>query len=116
MKFEYNENLDIEARIKLVMQEIKTRYKEVDDSSAYIAALLSSPVDDKPTNDEKFERYYHLLRNLSPNNFNYLDVFNDLYNVYDSGIYKPQYNECMVEIINYISGNRDSFPMISDFY
>ena len=68
MKFEYNEDLEKEERIKQVMYEIKDHYVDIDRYSSYMAALLSSPVDDKPTNSEKFERYYYLLRYLKPNN------------------------------------------------
>ena len=116
MRFEYNEDLEKEDRINLVMDEIKSHYEDVDIYSAYMAALLSSPVDDKPTNDEKFERYYHLLRCLNPKNYSYLHIFNDLYNVYEAGIKKTEYNDCVREIIKYITGERNSFPVISDFY
>ena len=81
MKFEYNEDLEKEERIKQVMYEIKDHYVDIDRYSSYMSALLSSPVDDKPTNSEKFERYYYLLRYLKPNNVCYLHVFNDLYDV-----------------------------------
>ena len=37
-------------------------------------------------------------------------------NVFEDGIEKPEYNECMFEIIRYISGERPTFPLISDFY
>ena len=116
MKFEYNEDLEKEERIKQVMYEIKDHYVDIDRYSSYMAALLSSPVDDKLTNSEKFERYYYLLRYLKPNNNCYLHVFNDLYDVFEDGIEKPEYNECMFEIIRYISGERPTFPLISDFY
>ena len=102
MKFEYNEDLEKEERIKQVMYEIKDHYVDIDRYSSYMSALLSSPVDDKPTNSEKFERYYYLLRYLKPNNVCYLHVFNDLYDVFEDGIEKPEYNECMFEIIKYI--------------
>ena len=116
MKLEYNEDLEKEVRIKQVMYEIKDHYVYIDRYSSYMAALLSSPVDDKPTNSEKFERYNYLLRYLKPNNNCYLHVFNDLYDVFEDGIEKPEYNECMFEIIRYISGERPTFPLISDFY
>ena len=58
----------------------------------------------------------YLLRYLKPNNNCYLHVFNDLYDVFEDGIEKPEYNECMFEIIRYISGERPTFPLISDFY
>lgn len=116
MKFEYNEDLEKDERIKQVMYEIKDHYVDIDRYSSYMSALLSSPVDDKPTNSEKFERYYYLLRYLKPNNNCYLHVFNDLYDVFEDGIEKPEYNECMFEIIRYISGERPTFPLISDFY
>lgn len=116
MKFEYNEDLEKEERIKQVMYEIRDHYVDVDRYSSYMAALLASPVDDKPTNAEKFERYYYLLKYLKPTNICYLHIFNDLYDVYEEGIEKPEYNECMCELIRYISGERSVFPDLADFY
>ena len=117
MMFEYNENLNKEERIQLVSNEIRKQYPLLDDENAiYMSAILSSPVDDKPTNDEKFERYYHLLHNIAPNNKEFLHIFNDLYNVYEDGIEKQQYNECTEEIIKFISGERFDFPHITEFY
>lgn len=116
MKFEYNENLDLMKRIELVALEIKKRYPNIDDFSLIMSSLLSPSVDDKPTNDEKFERYYYILKFLDPTNIEYLSVFNDLYDVYEDGIKKEQYNDCMMEIIKFIAKERDNFPDLAEFY
>ena len=116
MKFEYNENLDLMERVELVSLEIKKQYPNIDNFAAVMASLLASSVDDKPTNEEKFERYYYILKFLNPTNIEYLHVFNDLYDVYEDGIKKEQYNDCMTEIIKFIAKERDTFPDLADFY
>ena len=116
MRFEYNEDLEKKERIEQVMGEIKEHYEDVDSYATYMAALLASPIDDKPTNSEKFERYYYLLKYLKPTNYSYLHIFNDLYNVYEDGIEKAEYNDCMFEIVKYIAGERQTFPHITEFY
>lgn len=116
MKFEYNENLNLEEQTEMVALEIKKQYPYIEDLPVIMSSLLSSPVDDKPTNEEKFERYYYLLKYLNPQNIEYLHIFNDLYNVYEDGIKKDQYNECMLEIIKFISKERMTFPNLAEFY
>ena len=61
MSFEYNENLELMSRIKLVREEIKKQYPLIDNMAAVMSATLSPTVDDKPTNSERFERYYFIL-------------------------------------------------------
>ncbi len=116
MKFEYNENLDLKERIEIVALEIKQNYPLIENSAAIMSAILSSSIDDKPTNDEKFERYYFLLQNLNTTNVEYLHVFNDLCNVYEDGLENNIYKKCMIEIINFISGKRFNFPELAEFY
>ena len=116
MKFEYNANLSMVQRIKLVTDEIMKHYPLIDPSAAKMSAILSSSIDDKPTNSEKFERYYFLLMYLNPNNDEYIHVFNDMYNVYESGIEEEQYSNCMEEIIKYFSHTRETFPLLEEFY
>lgn len=116
MKFEYNENLDLKEKIEMVTLEIKKRYPLIEDSAAIMSAILSSSIDDKPTNDEKFERYYFLLQNLNTSNVEYLHVFNDLCNIYEEGLENNIYKKCMAEIINFISGGRSNFPELAEFY
>ena len=116
MRFEYNENLSQKDQAKMVAVEIKTQYPEIDSLAIFMASLLSPPVDDKPTNEEKFERYYYILKHLNPQNIEYLHVFNDLYKVYEDGIEKEEYNECMKEIVRFVAQERYTFPNLADFY
>ena len=116
MKFEYNENLDIMEQTELAALEIKRQYPGIEDIAVITSALLASPVDDKPTNDEKFERYYYILKHLDTNNIEYLHVFNDLYDVYEAGLEKQPYKDCMAEIVKFISKERLTFPNLADFY
>ena len=116
MRFQYNDNLNMIERIRLVSDEIKHNYPLIDENSAIMAATLSSPIDDKPTNSDKFERYYYMLMYLKPTSPEYSHVFNDLYDVYEDGIENRAYNDCMVEVINYVSHKRDNFPLLQDFY
>ena len=116
MRFEYNENLSQKEQSKIVAKEIKDQYPNIDSTAVFMASLLSPPVDDKPTNDEKFERYYYILKNLNPMNEEYLHVFNDLYNVYEDGIETEEYNECMAEIVRYVAKERYTFPDLAEFY
>lgn len=116
MKFEYNENLDAMDQVEMVAIEIKRQYPEIDDLPVFMSALLASPVDDKPTNEEKFERYYYILKYLDPRNIEFVHVVNDLYDVYEDGIEKKEYNECMSEIMKFVSGEINIFPELADFY
>lgn len=115
MKFEYNENLSLMEKTELVATEIKKQYPEIDDLPVVMSALLSSPVDDKPTNDEKFERYYYILKHLDTKNEEYLHVFNDLYNVYEDGLESKPYNECMEAIIKFVAKETTIFPDLADY-
>ncbi len=116
MKFEYNENLSLVQRIKLVSKEIIKNYPLIDPDAATMSAILSSSVDDKPTNSEKFERYYFILMYLDPTNDEYIHVFNDLYDVYEAGIEDGRYSDCVEEIIRYMAHDRDTFPLLDEFY
>lgn len=116
MKFEYNDNLDLKEQTEMVAVEIKKQYPHIEGLPIFMASLHASPVDDKPTNEEKFERYYYLLKYLNPQNIEYLHIFNDLYNVYEDGIEKKEYHDCMLEIIKYVSKERTTFPDLAEFY
>lgn len=116
MSFEYNDNLNMIERIKLVNDEIKQTYPLIDNTSSIMAATLSSPIDDKPTNSDKFERYYYMLMYLDKSNPEYFHIFNDMYDLYEDGIENLTFNNCMIEIIKYVSQKRDEFPLLQDFY
>lgn len=116
MTFQYNDNLSMIERIRFVSAEIKRNYPLIDDNSAIMAATLSPTIDDKPTNSDKFERYYYMLMYLEPTNPEYSHVFNDMYDIYEDGIDNNVYNDCMIEVIKYVSHKRDKFPLLQDFY
>ena len=61
-----------------------------------MAATLSSPIDDKLTNSDKFERYYYMLMYLKPTSPEYSHVFNDMYDIYEDGIDNSVYNDCIM--------------------
>lgn len=116
MKFNYNKDLEFKERLLKVLSEVKAQYPLINEKSAAIASMMSSPVDDKATNDDKFDRYYFLLKEVSPEDPEYNHIFNDLYNLYEAGFENSIYNNCMEEIINFIEGEREDFPLLSEFY
>ena len=116
MSFEYNIDLDLNQRIKQVSEEIINRYPLIEHNAAIMSATMSSSIDDKPTNTEKFERYYFLLMFLNKDNDEYIHVLNDMYDVYENGIEDDIYNRCFEEIINYTEHKRDTFPLLEEFY
>ena len=116
MTFEYNVNVDLIPRVKMVRDEIIKQYPLIEETAAVIAASLASSLDDKPTNADKFERCYFILMNLSPTNDEYIHVFNDMYDLYEDGIDNDVYNSCMKEIIKFISHERTTFPLLEEFY
>lgn len=65
---------------------------------------------------DRFERYYYMLMYLEPTNPEYSHVFNDMYDIYEDGIDNNVYNDCMIEVIKYVSHKRDNFPLLQDFY
>ena len=114
MNFEYNSHLEFEERVLLVSKEIKKAYPFISNSSIIEAAALSNPIDDHVTNDEKFHRLYLLLLVLDENKEDSTIVFNDIYNLYEDGLKEKKYNDIMEELVKYYSGNRSTFPLISE--
>ena len=116
MIFGYNANMSLIERVRQVSNEIKKNYPLIEEGAVAIASTLSPPVDDKPTNSDKFKRYYYLLRYLHPTNAEYSHVFNDMYDIYESGIEDETYKMCMLDIIKYVSHKRETFPLLKDYY
>ena len=116
MEFAYNEDLSLVQKIKIVTDEIVKHYPLIDVNAAKMSAILSTSIDDKPTNSDKFERYYFLMMYLDPMNHEYIHIFNDMVDVYESGIEDDKYRNCMEEIIKYFSNQRSTFPLLEEFY
>ena len=116
MRLEYNTNLSFEDRVLLVSKEILDEYPLIEKEKAIEAASLISPIDDKITNDDKFERYYFILKTIDRENEEFSHVFNDAFNVYEAGLEKEINNNIMNDIIEYASYNTNIFPEITDYY
>ena len=110
MRFEYNSNLTFDERVRLVVKEIKDEYPLIRDEDAYEAAALASPINtERLENNDKFDRYYFLLHTIRRNGEEFDHVFNDAFNLYQKGLNEKNSN-MMLEIINYVIGDRDTFP------
>lgn len=68
------------------------------------------PIDDKCTNDDKFDRYYFIMKTIGKNYEEFPHVFNDAYNLFKEGLIKDIYNNVMLEIINYATNGTEFFP------
>ena len=110
MKFEYNANLILEDRTQLVAREIIQRYPLISYNDAIFAAIHSIPLDDKITNDHKFDRYYFILRTIGKDNAEFLNVLADVFNLYCDGFINKCYNNVVEEIIGYALSDNVSFP------
>ena len=116
MKFEYNSDKNIEERIKLISNEIINEYPEIDIGSAKKIAVLDNPIDDKLTDDDRFYRYYMIMLVITKNHSSYMSVFNDALNVYKRGLKNDVLISAMNEIIKFNNGERQTFPILSEFY
>ena len=110
MIFEYNAHLTFDERIKMVANEITKTYPKISYEDAILAASNTMPIDDKLTNDDKFDRYYSILRTIGKKNSEFLNVLKDAYLVYEDGLEKDIYINVMPEIINYVISNDAVFP------
>ena len=114
MEFEYNSNLEFEERVELVSKEIKKKYSDISNKSIIEAASIANVIDDYVTNDDKFDRLYHILLVLDKNKEDSTVVFNDLYNIYEDGLKNNRNIDMMTELVKYYSGNRESFPYMNE--
>ena len=112
MKFSYNSNLSFYERITQVAEEIRKEYPLISFKDAAYAAADAIAVDDKVTNDEKFNRYYYIMKIIGRDHDEFSHVFNDAYKVYEDGLKDQLYIQAMENIIEYALGNRDEFPYI----
>lgn len=114
MKYDYNGNLEFEDRLLQVIGEIKSTYSYISNKSILESALLSGAINDYVTNDDKFDRLYHILLVLDKNKEDNTIVFNDLYNIYEDGLEDKKYINMMIELIKYYSGGREIFPYMNE--
>ena len=115
MKFDYNSHLDFMERCSFVANEIQKEYPLISLKEAVRAASFTIPLDDKVTNDIKFDRYYFILRTIGRGHDEFSHVFNDLYDLYVDGFEKVEYNDLMLKIIDYAAGDDISFPDLVEY-
>ena len=110
MRFEYNTNLLFDERIELVAKEIVDVYPDIDIDDALVAAAHAVPVDDKLTNDDRFDRYFFILKTIGRKHRAFYKVFNDAYALYQAGLEKESYKKAMLEMISYANCDTDILP------
>ena len=110
MKFEYNADLTYEERVIQTSKEILDTYPGISKTEAIFAAGHTSSVDDRVTNDNRFERYYYILRTIGKNNAEFKKVLNDAYIVYNMGLSDRKYIDIMPKIFDYFISNNVDFP------
>lgn len=121
MEFEYNGNLDEKDRIELVAKEINNYYPEINLIKSRLIASFEEPITTSFNNVMLFKRLYNILIVLHKDNVVFNKVFPELSRTYnlimnDSSNYDSIIDSIMVEINNYIKGERLDFPIISEFY
>ncbi len=112
MNYDYNSDLEFKDRVTKVASEIKRVYPLISIDDAIKAAAISNPINGPVTVNDKFDRLYRIMLVIGRDNVEFIHVFNDSYNLYDSGILNDKYVNLMGKIIDYMSGQRDDFPFI----
>lgn len=110
MRFAYNSDLKFGDRVALVRQEIQDEYPLINEHDATVAAALATPVDDRITSDDKFDRYYFIMYTIKKFDNEFSHVFNDAFNLYEQGFQKKSNQAIMKEIVSYMAGDQDIFP------
>jgi hypothetical protein len=116
MIFEYNAHLEYEKRIEQTAKEITSTYPEITIEEARTAALHMNKIDSKPTINQKFDRYYFILKTIRKRHKAYYNVLNDLYKLYKLGFNNQIYETIMNDIIDYSISETEIFPLISNYY
>lgn len=111
MRFERNDCLEYEEKIKLVAKEIMDKYKYISEEEAEKVAGLASDIEYNPTPDDKMDRYYYILRIIGRDHIEFANVFNDLYKLYEEGFEKEENITNMNNIIKYIETPGSKFPI-----
>jgi hypothetical protein len=116
MRFEYNSDCTLEERIDIVKKEIMDDYPSISEGDAKMIAALSSPVEDKVSNDEIFERYYYIMLIIPKDNPAFKSILRESFDIYNDGLKNNRLSSAMEEIIKFVNHERDSFPLLSEFY
>ena len=116
MRFEYNSDCTLEERINIVKREILDDYPSICEADAKMIASLSSPVEDKVSNDEIFERYYYMMLIIKKDNPAFSTLIREAFDIYNDGLDNPKFVLAMEEILKYMNDERDTFPLLSEFY
>jgi len=116
MRFEYNSDCTLEERINIVKKEILDDYPSISEGDAKMIAVLASPVEDKVSNDEIFERYYYMMLIIPKDNPAFISLLRESFDIYNDGLFNQKYSLAMEEILKYSNHERDTFPLLSEFY
>lgn len=116
MMFEYNAHLNYEKRTEKIAKEITSTYPEITIEEARNAALHMNKIDSKPTTEQKFDRYYFILKTIGKKHKSYYKVLSDLYELYKLGFNNQIYETIMNDIIDYSISETEIFPIISNYY
>ena len=116
MRFEYNSDCTLDERIEIVKKEILDDFPSISEADAKMIAALSSPVEDKVSNDEIFERYYYIMLIIKKNNPAFSSLLRDAFDIYNDGLKNPIFSLAMEEILKYVNNERETFPLLSEFY
>ena len=114
MIYEYDSDLYLYERIAKVANEIHRVYSDISMDDAKEIASITNPINDKVTNNDKFDRLYKIMLVIGKDHPSFSHVFNDCYDIYEDGSLNEKYNNVMYEIIKYLNGNSYSFPLITE--
>ena len=114
MMYEYDSDLEFEDRIKKVASDIIKEFPLISIDDAIKAAALTNPINNTPSNDDKFNRLYCIMLTIDRDHYEFYHAFNNAFNIYESGLKDEKNNLIFREIIDYLDGKRDTFPYMSE--
>lgn len=110
MRFEYNTDLCFNERIEMVANEITDAYPMILKTEALTAAAHATPVDDKMTSDDKFDRYFFILKTIGRGHIGFYLVLSDAYNLFQRENLSGNYRDAMIKMISYANHEIDTMP------
>ena len=105
--------ITFDERVSLIFEDIQKEYPLLTKEEAYECAVLSSSVDNKTNNDNRFSMQYFILRKIGRNHQEFSHVFNDIFKTYQDGV-NDHYSDVMFEIIRYAIQQRNNFPQLEE--